>query len=404
MLGTSLRPNWSVITSRLLLRFDWRRTFVNARVKWMRDPWLDFVVEREKNLQPVLAIMSLLLASPTKTLPVTTVTTYKRDLLRLPASADTSSFIKKYPSIFKHFRQEPYSLLHIKLTQGALRVYKEEVDVHSLPAHRLAAAERLAKLLMLTGAGKLPIHIIDMFRFDLGLPRNYILSLVSYFPDYFEICKVKDGPRSNSDVVGLELVRWRENLADSILEKKAMTETSRFRKGMKLQFPVQYSNGFEHEKRVNIWMEEWQNLPYISPYENAFHLNPNSDQAEKWVVAVLHELFHLLVSKKTEIRNLCCFTEYLGFDWLSLKKALKHHPGIFYISNKIRTQTVVLREVYRKDVLLEKHPLMGMRYRYIYLMSKRKKRRHSTTNDAHRGKSQIHLPPKVNEEELMIDK
>ncbi|KAL9672758.1 hypothetical protein QQ045_029010 [Rhodiola kirilowii] len=393
MFSVSFNPDWCVLTSRLLQRLQSHRSFVNARVKWMRDPWLDHVVEREKNLQAVLAIQSLLLSSPTKALPVSTVSTYKRDLLRLPVSADTSSFIQKYPSFFQQFRPQLLSIPHVKLTQEALSVYKEEAFIHSSPAHRQAAAERLTKLLMLTGAGKLPLHIIDMLRFDLGLPHNYILALVSYYPDYFEICRVNDYPSSDSEVFGLGLVRYREDLALSILEKKAMSETSRFRKGMKLQFPVQYCNGFEHEKRVKIWMEEWQNLPYISPYEDAFHLNPHSDQAEKWTVAVLHELFHLLVSKKIEIRNLCCLAEYLGFDWLRLKKALKHHPGIFYISNKIRTQTVVLREAYRKDILLEKHPLMGVRHRYIHLMSKKKKRK-SMRKLSNKGRAQIPLHSK----------
>jgi hypothetical protein len=109
------------------------------------------------------------------------------------------------------------------------------------------------------------------------------------------------------------------------------------------------------------------------PYENAFHLPPSSDQAEKWAVAVLHELLWLTVSKKTERDNVFCLGEYLGFGG-RFKKALVHHPGIFYLSNKIRTQTVVLREAYRKDFLVEKHPLMGMRNRYIHLMNKVPKR------------------------------
>ncbi|KAF2583735.1 hypothetical protein F2Q70_00035014 [Brassica cretica] len=71
----------------------------------------------------------------------------------------------------------------------------------------------------------------------------------------------------------------------------------------------------------------------------------------------------------TETENVLCLGEYLGFG-TRLKKALVHHPGIFYMSHKIRTQTVVLREGYHKAFLIEKHPLMGMRHRYLYLMSR----------------------------------
>jgi hypothetical protein len=132
---------------------------------------------------------------------------------------------------------------------------------------------------------------------------------------------------------------------------------------------MNFPKGYELHKRVKNWVEQWQNLPYISPYENAFHLGSYSDQAEKWAVAVLHELLFLLVSKKTETDNVICLGEYLGFG-MRFKKALVHHPGIFYMSHKIRTQTVVLREAYHKVFLLEKHPLMGIRHQYIYLMSK----------------------------------
>lgn len=47
-----------------------------------------------------------------------------------------------------------------------------------------------------------------------------------------------------------------------------------------------------------------------------------------------------------------------------------HHPGIFYLSNKIRTHTIVLREGFNKNILVEKHPLMRMRYKYISLMNR----------------------------------
>lgn len=47
-----------------------------------------------------------------------------------------------------------------------------------------------------------------------------------------------------------------------------------------------------------------------------------------------------------------------------------HHPGIFYLSNKIRTHTIVLREAFNKNILVEKHPLMRMRYKYISLMNR----------------------------------
>jgi len=46
---------------------------------------------------------------------------------------------------------------------------------------------------------------------------------------------------------------------------------------------------------------------------------------------------------------------------MRFKKTLVHHPGVFYILNKIRTQTIILRESYSRDFLVKKHPLVGMR-------------------------------------------
>ncbi|GMP39378.1 hypothetical protein CsSME_00010238 [Camellia sinensis var. sinensis] len=343
------------------------RTFVAAKIKWVRDPYLDTSVEKEKNLNPILSLKTLILSQPSKTLPISAASAQKHRL-NLPTAA--AKFIQKYPSVFKQFRPDKHlALPHVKLTSQALILHNEEARVLNSVTHRKDSAERLAKLLMIAGARKLPLNVVDEFKFDLGLPHNYILTLLPEFPDYFQVCSMDCKDSNGSEILGLELISWRDDLAVSKLETRAMNLNYGFRRGMRISFPLELPRGFDLEKKVRDWVDDWQNLPYISPYEDAFHLSPNSDQAEKWTVAVLHELLHLMVSKKTERENLYRLGDYLGFG-RRFKKALVHHPGIFYISNKIRTQTVVLREAYRKDFLVEKHPLMGMRHRYIYLMNK----------------------------------
>lgn len=236
------------------------------------------------------------------------------------------------------------------------------------------ASQRLVKLLMLTKACRVPISIIDDLKFDLGLPQNFVLELVSYFPEYFRVCDLGYDGNGDDLGLGLELVSWRKELAVPCILKEEFGDDFGCKSGRVVKFPMSFIPGFDLQKRVKEWVEEWQCLPYISPYEDAFHLVPRSDQAEKWTVAVLHEILSLLVSKKTEVKNVLRLGDYLGFG-LRFKKALVHHPGIFYVSNKIKTQTVVLREAFQKDFLIEKHPLMGMRHRYIYLMNKSRKRR-----------------------------
>ncbi|KAF2319946.1 hypothetical protein GH714_020811 [Hevea brasiliensis] len=151
------------------------------------------------------------------------------------------------------------------------------------------------------------------------------------------------------------------------------------KKGERIGFSLSYPNGFDLKKKVKDWVFEWQGLPYISPYENAFHLNPNGDQAEKWVVAVLHELLWLLVSKKTEKENVLILGDYLGFG---------------------------NREAYRKDFLVIKHPLMGMRFRYIHLMNKAIEKPRKAAGGALRSWSKRRAASSINkgEERTVRDK
>ncbi|KAI3509315.1 hypothetical protein L1887_24507 [Cichorium endivia] len=340
------------------------RTFVDARIKWVRDAYLDLAVEKEKNLKQIISLKNLILSQPSKTIPLSAISLHKT-LFKLPTTA--TNFFHKYPSIFQIFQpSKPLPLSHVKITPQAQTIHNEESKILNSNHYKKDVAERLAKLLMLTRAKKLPLDIIELLRFDLGLPHDFILTLLPEFPEYFQICNIGHNSKGNQ-VFGLELVSWRDNLATSMLQKKATEENSGIPK-IPLKFSINLPKGFDLEKKVRIWVHEWQNLPYISPYEDAFFLSPNSDQAEKWTVAVLHELMHLFVSKKTEKENLLVLGDYLGFG-IRFKKALIHHPGIFYVSNKIRTQTVVLREGYKKDLLAERNLLMGMRYRYLHLMN-----------------------------------
>ncbi|KAB1219815.1 hypothetical protein CJ030_MR3G009457 [Morella rubra] len=55
-----------------------------------------------------------------------------------------------------------------------------------------------------------------------------------------------------------------------------------YEKETAITFPMQSSRGFEMDKKLKKWVDEWQKLPYISPYENASHLPPKSDESDKW--------------------------------------------------------------------------------------------------------------------------
>eukprot|EP00268_Persea_americana_P038370 TRINITY_DN3795_c0_g2_i4.p1 TRINITY_DN3795_c0_g2~~TRINITY_DN3795_c0_g2_i4.p1 ORF type:complete len:521 (-),score=117.24 TRINITY_DN3795_c0_g2_i4:794-2356(-) len=345
-----------------------RATFVEgAKMKWVRERGLDHAVEKEKHLRPLLSLKNLIVSEPSKSLPLSTISDMK-SRLSLPFRA--IKFIRYYPSVFLESPTSSSSdhRPRIGLTPDVLRLHDDEQSLY----HSCAgdAADRLLRLLMITPDKKLPLPLIERLRFDLGLPEDYARSLLPDFPDYFQVSPLHPG---GDQTLALELVCWSKELAESAMEKSAMAKGG-YNKGMPLAFPLQFSKGFDMEKKVKKWVEEWQKLPYISPYEDGMHLAPKSDLGEKWVVGVLHEILHLLVPKKTERDNLLFLGEYMGLR-SRFKRVFADHPGIFYVSNKIRTHTVVLREAYKRDLLVKKHPLMGIRYQYIHLMNKGKEMR-----------------------------
>lgn len=157
------------------------------------------------------------------------------------------------------------------------------------------------------------------------------------------------------------------------------------------RLPLTFPRGFELDKKVRKWLDEWQRLPYISPYEDGSHLAPKSDITEKRTVAVLHEALSLTVGKKMEKEVLVKLGEVLRLP-PGFRKVIARHPGIFYMSHKLRTQTVVLREAYRRHMLVDKHPMMGIRYQYLHLM-------HMGKEEAGKGKGKDR---KVSRGEQMI--
>ncbi|WVZ03215.1 hypothetical protein V8G54_024021 [Vigna mungo] len=357
-LVAELKRLWSCLFMGLSSRhphlFNHIRTFVNARVKWVRDPYLDNTVLKGKDLKQIISLKNHIISSPSKSLSMYTASQLKASL-NLPTT--TSKFIDKYHSVFTQFQPGLGLPPVVKLTPQAFSIHIEEMAVHNSPTNRQDTVQRLSRLLMLAGMAKLPLYVIEKLKWDMGLPHDYVTTLLADYPDYFNVCVVED-PSSGKEVLALELVSWRKELSVSELEMRARSlGISGDKRRHDIAFPLIFPKGFDLVKRVKTWVENWQKLPYVSPYEDAFHLDSNSDQAEKWTVAILHELLSLLVSKKTERENLLCFGECLGLA-LRFKKALVHHPDIFYISNKIRTQTVVLREAYSKDFLVKKHPLV----------------------------------------------
>nr|XP_043627677.1 protein WHAT'S THIS FACTOR 9, mitochondrial-like [Erigeron canadensis] len=344
-----------------------------SSINWVRDRALDHAVEKERDLKPMINIKNLLISEPSKSLPISIISD-KKTSLGLSNIIRPIEFIRKYPSVFQEYLPGGIGVHpHVKLTQETLDIHSEEDHFLDTNEQKIDVSNRLLKLLMLGRVNKLPLDVIDRLKWDLGLPNDYINTIVPCFPDYFQVSS-----RGNE----LELVCWNNELAVSVMDEKKLSS-----------FSLQYSRGFEMDNKFKKWVDDWQKLPYVSPYENAKSCDEN--ESDKWIVGLLHEILNIMVPMKTEKDNLLILGECLGVR-SRFKRALLEHPGIFYVSSKLHTHTVVLREGYKRDLLVGKpvHPLMSLRSAYIHLMNmvkreeKNKSEEVDDTKDSNEGEEE----------------
>ncbi|XP_023548754.1 protein WHAT'S THIS FACTOR 1 [Cucurbita pepo subsp. pepo] len=334
------------------------RYLVNIKLKWVKDKDLDSVVSAEKDLKAVCFLVSIISSSLEQCVPIYRLRRHRRQL-GLPDDVKMSTFIRRYPSIFheSHIRDSAGTPVpSFGLTSEARELYEEEIVV--VRQCWTDIRSRLCRLLMLTSGTTLPLQTIDQLRWDMGLPYDYRNSFVPYNHDLFSFVQLRD------DRVGLKLLSWDDDLAVSELQKKAGSQQVEedVRNGC-LAFPIGFTRGFGLRRKCMDWLREWQKLPYTSPYCDASHLDPRTDVSEKRIVGVFHELLHLTLQKKTERKNVSNLRKPFSMPQ-KFTKVFERHPGIFYISKKNDTQTVILREAYDGDKLLQKHPLVSIREKF----------------------------------------
>ncbi|KAL2929335.1 Protein WHAT'S THIS FACTOR 1-like protein [Bienertia sinuspersici] len=334
---------------------------VNVKLKWVKDKALDAAVAGQRDLKAACILVSVISSDSECHVPIYRLRRY-RGQLGLPDEVKLSTFVRRYPSIFHESSfldsgGTPVPLF--SLTPEALNLHQEEIQFFK--HNRIDIVTRLQKLLMLMRDTTLPLHTIDQLKWDLGLPYDYYQSLIPPFPDIFSVVKLED------DRVGLKLLSWDSGLAVSHLQKNSSSQQNEGVSGDCLAFPIGFPRGFGLKKKCMKWLEEWQTLPYTSPYVDASHLDPRTDVSEKRIVGAFHELLHLTIQKQTERKNVSNLRKPLCLPQ-KFTKVFERHPTIFYISKKNDTQTVVLRDAYSGSELIEKHPLVEIRRKYIEVM------------------------------------
>ncbi|XP_021291256.1 protein ROOT PRIMORDIUM DEFECTIVE 1 [Herrania umbratica] len=349
----------------LRMGFNYQQNFslVNVKLKWVKDKALDAVIAGERDLRAACNLVSILSSASNCCLPVYHLTRH-RGQLGLPHDLKLSTFMRRYPSIFHEsyvFDSSGTRVPCFELTAEALNLYHEEVGV--IQESVIDLLDRLCKLLMLTKDRTLPLQTIDQLKWDLGLPYDYSKTFIPCYPDSFSFVHLAD------DRIGLKLLSWDDTLAVSQLEKNAFLQKKEYLKNNCLAFPIGFTRGFGLKRKCMEWLKEWQKLPYTSPYADGSHLDPRTDVSEKRIVGVFHELLHLTIHKKTERQNVSNLRKPLSLPQ-KFTKVFERHPGIFYISKMLDTQTVVLREAYDCQRLIQRHPLVDIRERFASMMRK----------------------------------
>ncbi|XP_057953616.1 protein WHAT'S THIS FACTOR 9, mitochondrial isoform X2 [Malania oleifera] len=337
-------------------------SLVNVKLKWVKDRALDATVVGGRDLRAACILVSIISSDLHGCLPIYRLARHRR-LLSLPHDLKLSTFIRRYPTLFHEFHVHDSGGTRVPwfhLTDEAANLHQKELSF--ILQNHMDILTRLRKLLMLTREGTLPLQTIDQLKWDLGLPYEYHQSLISCHPELFSLVRLPD------DRVGLKLTCWDDGLAISQLQTNAsLQQTEEDLKSGTLAFPIRFTRGFGLKRKCMEWLKEWQKLPYTSPYSDAAHLDPRTDVSEKRIVGVFHELLHLTIQKRTERKNVSNLRKPLALPQ-KFTKVFERHPGIFYISKKSDTQTVVLREAYDGPQLRQKHPLVEIRERFMTLM------------------------------------
>ncbi|KAG6516617.1 hypothetical protein ZIOFF_027086 [Zingiber officinale] len=340
-----------------------KSNYVDVTMKWKKDPFFDTVdiLIRVKELKALISLKNIIANEPTGCIPVSTVSKLDRIL---EISGRVASFLRKYPAVFEEFTGPQYNHPWFKLTQDAADLDRKERELYAV--HRLGIVDRLRRLILMSREKRLPLRIVQGMLWYLGLPEDYLKSSEEIQNGYFQIVRMQDGEQGLSASIGPN-----EEVI-SVLQLNAMKLNGNIGSPPSvIKFPLFPSKGLCLKQKIEMWLEEFQKLQYVSPYEEFSTLDPNSDISEKRVIGVLHELLCLFVDNSAERRKLLCLKKHLGLPQ-KFHKAFERHPHVFYLLLKNKSCFVVLKEAYcaNSATVIERHPLFNVRNEYVRLMHK----------------------------------
>lgn len=239
--------------------------------------------------------------------------------------------------------------------------------LESAAADPATAADRLMRLISMSGSKTLPLRAVFKVWRELGLPDDFEDSVISRNPNWF---KLVDAHEPNTHLIKLvetpscELVAAVENWR---VVECCKEDCSVDRSEIRFSFKHEYPPGMKLNKNFRAKVKEWQRVPYIGPYEEIGEAKKSKLGIEKRAVAIVHEFLSLTVEKMVEVEKISHFRKWFGID-LNIRDLFLDHPGMFYLSTKGKRHTVFLREAYERGCLIEPHPLYEVRRKLLHLV------------------------------------
>ncbi|KAF0904089.1 hypothetical protein E2562_031765 [Oryza meyeriana var. granulata] len=321
-----------------------------ARWSSPKDPALEAALRRNRRWIVNNQIKRLLLRFPSRTAPVRLLQSRFKTLDLLGRAAN---WLRKYPSCFDLFDDGGGEEPCFGFTKRMAALV--DVEEAAVTASEPAMADRLARVLMLAHGRRLQVSKLAALRGPLGLPDDYLLRLLPGRTDLFRLANPYPHRRNAAE---LDLLRWVPSLAVSSVEAAASASNSPPR--FTCLLPPSWTKS--HAK-----MEEFNSSPYISPYSEKWAVIGTDADAEKRAVAVVHELLSLTLWKKMSVLKLEHLRREFGLPEDTARMLLRH-PCLFYISNRYKIHTVVLRDGYEGSELKEKDPVVAAKDRLGELM------------------------------------
>ncbi|GMH21583.1 hypothetical protein Nepgr_023425 [Nepenthes gracilis] len=312
-----------------------------------KDPDLESALSRNRRWIVNNQIKNIILRYPDQVIPVKFL---QKKFKTLDLQGKAINWLKKYPCCFEIFRE--YDGDFCRLTKRMMHLVEEEESVRGL--QEAVFVERLTKVLMLSSNRSLNVAKLNELKRNFGLPDDYIIRIVAKYPELFQVVNYS----ARRSTMEIELTSWNPDFAVSMIEKSCRERNTE--PCFSCSLP---STWVKSRERFN----EFNSTPYISPYLSPIGLAERSVEKEKRAVGMVHELLSLTLWKKMSIAKLGHFRREFGLPE-KLNVLLLKHPGIFYVTNKHQSYTVLLREGYNGSELINKDPLVVVKDKFGELM------------------------------------